>query len=251
MNYLLLTYQEKPIGIYSKMNYLFDYLIELSYLPTYSLNFSQIRILEFEMNHGYPINTFSFTTSEKLIFIEESGKRVEMNKDTFSRFLKLSNYFNLSKVKAKPVNKIILEENKKEVKKEVNKKEEPKIPSLELTEEEKAKIKEIEENTTKVKKEYRDTIEEINRMKWRNKKIQNWYSSYQNDVKLYQRLLLEKEEMKEEFIIPKLFKEKFEFFSKSDTFEDYFKTFNTDAELDFQEIEDFLYQESSSESDSD
>jgi hypothetical protein len=249
MNYLLLTYSNKPIGIYSKMNFIFDYLLELSSLPNYQVNFNQIKIFEYQVNHGYPVNVFSFTTNQKLVFVEESGKRVEMNKDTFSRFLKLSKFLTVK-------SNVIL--NKPEIKTET--KEKPKLEdksNLELTHEELLKIKEIEENKNQVRKEYRDTIEELNRMKWRNKKIQNWSNQYQSDLNLFRRLLEEKKETEkneEEFIIPKLFKEKYQFFEdcediNQDNFENYFREFNTDAELDFKEIEEFLYQESSSDED--
>jgi hypothetical protein len=245
MNYLLLTYSNKPIGIYSKMTFIFDYLLELSSLPNYQVNFNQIKIFEYQVNHGYPVNVFSFTTLQKLVFIEESGKRVEMNKDTFSRFLKLSKFFNVKFNKTETNQKPKIEEKQKLEEKS----------NLELTAEEISKLKEIEENKNQVKKEYRDTIEELNRMKWRNKKIQNWSNQYRSDLNLFRRLLEEKEEKEkngEEFIVPKLFKNKYDFFENcedinQDNFEDYFREFNTDAELDFKEIEEFLYEESSSD----
>jgi len=222
VNTYLLTYQNKPLGLYSKMSFLFDFILEIFNLPTNNLSLIKFTIYEYEVNRGYPINTFKFTgDSGKLIFIEESKKRVEMNKETFSRFIKLKNkYSHIFAVK----------------------KEEPKIeqPIKQIvTNDDDIKI--LVENKNKVQNKLHDTISEINKMKYRNKQFSNWYNKFTTDVALFNKFT---EELKkdEKFTIPKLFEQKFCFFTElgCDSFTDYFSKFNTNSELDLEELENFL-----------
>lgn len=220
VNTYLLTYMDKPLGLYSNMTFLFDFILEMINVPRNTLNIFKLKIFEYEINRGYPLNVFKFiNTNNKLIFQEESEKRVEMNRDTFSRFIKI----------------------KYRLKHQFENKEEPiKKDKIIVSEDE---IKEIHEEKKVVKDELQNTIAELNRIKNRTKKIQNWYNIFNNDIKLFDKFTKEKED-DNDFIVPEMFQPKFDFFSEKGTesFTQYFSKFNEDAELDFDEIENFLNQ---------
>jgi len=220
VNTYLLTYLNKPLGLYSKMSFLFDFILEMFNIPQNNLNLYKFKIYEYEVNRGYPINTFKFNKSNnKLIFLEESEKRVEMNRETFLRFIKIKNRC------FKPD-------------KEIQKQEE--VPKKDVILDEK-EIDKIKEEKEQVKDELKETIAELNKMKNRNKKIQNWYSKFNNDKELFLRFT-EEINNNPDFVIPELFQDTFKFFQDvgTESFTDYFVKFNEDSELDFEELEKYL-----------
>ena len=217
-SFYLLSYNKIPLGIYNKLSYLFDYILELIRFPDKNVNIYKIEINILEVNIAYPTSTLIFKLNKNLnkIFLEESnGKRVEMCSETFSRFKKIQNHFK------KPIKKI-------------------ELPKQEVKVEKKEPIKSKEE------------IYEINRLKYQMKTLEKWQNKFNSDLKLYNEFK-EKKESQEDFEIPEMFKDTYEFFKNSknvdDSFTEYFSTFNENSEVEFKEIEDLLdYDSSNSDS---
>lgn len=232
-NYFLLSYDSVPLGIYNKLCYLLDYILELARFPGKNLLLTKIRIYNFNVNIAYPDSTLVFKpneTKEKIFLEEISGKRVEMCQETFRRFKKIQKYY-------KKTNKSKIQ--KKDVKPET-------IPEKN-TLEDKANIedikKEINEKQSKLNEEHKKTIYEMNRLKHQIKMVSKWQNKFKEDLKLYKKFQESKKE-DEDFKIPEMFEETFNFFEESEkpeeTFTEYFVIFNDDSNLEIEEINELL-----------
>lgn len=235
-SYYLLSYKKTPLGIYNKLYYLFDYILELIRFPDKDISITKFEINIFEVNIGYPISTLimKFNEHKKLFLEETNGKRVEMSQDTFNRFKKIQLHF------------------KNKVKIDITPKKEKVITRI-LSKEEIDKMKSDREENIK---EQQKTIHELNRLKYQTKTLTNWYSKFKTDLKLYnefQNKLNDKENS--EFIIPEMFQEKYDFFSKEEnvekSFTNYFTTFNENSDIEIDEIMKFEIEDDSDNEDSD
>lgn len=231
-NYFLLIYDSVPLGIYNKLCYLLDYILELTRFPGKKIDLTKIEINNLNVNIAYPDATLVFKINEKQdkIFLEETnGKRVEMCQETFTRFKKIQKYYKQIKINKKDPKK----ENKPIVK--------------ELTKEEKQlleeKQKELSEKQEKLNEEHKTAVYEMNRLKHQLKMVTKWQNKYKADLKLYKEFKKNLEE-DETFEIPEMFQEVFDFFEDSenldDSFTDYFVIFNEDSNLEIEEINELL-----------
>jgi len=200
-----------PLGIYNKLPYLFDYILELIRFPDNKINIYKIEINILEVNIAYPTSTLNFKLNKNLnkVFLEETtGKRVEMCSETFNKFKKIQKYFS---------------------KKQNNNEPKKRIPVKEI----------VEEKSVKTKEE----IYEINRLKYQMKTLEKWQNKFNSDLKLYKDFK-EKIESDKDFVIPDMFKEIYDFFENvsqlEDSFTEYFTKFNDNSEVEFKEIEDLL-----------
>jgi len=235
--YYLLNYDNRPLGIYNKMSYLLDYILELIRFPGTGINLFKINIHHLEVNKAYPLSKIIFAKRNEKLFLEESdnNRKIEMFPETFARFKKIRVYYDFKNKKNK----------KDENKKEENKKE--------LSEEE---IKKLEEEKERIDKEKKEAIHKINLMKKETKLLNNWLSKFNTDLELYRRFL--KEELEnDDFVLPEMFEDKHEFFSEikeedlDSSFTLYFEKFNPDCELDMSLIGDLLEDDSEDSVDSD
>lgn len=251
-NAYLLTYNAKPLGIYTEMFFIFDFILEMINMPNNNFNICGCKIYEYEHNRGYPLNTFKFIfKEEKLLFIEESEKRVEMSKTTFNRFIKIKSRTKPVKLFEKVFDKSIEQKTNTQDKQETQLTAVPESTSsikstVILTKED---VEDIEKEKEKIRGEIKNTIAELNKMKYRNKKIKNWYNKYKTDIMLYEKFSKEKQN-NESFVIPKLFEDSYNLFEEKGTqcFTDYFTKFNEESDLDIAELDEFM---ESYESDSD
>lgn len=255
--YYLLSYKSVPLGIYNKLSYLLDYILELIRFPDKNVNLFNIEINLFNVNIAYPSSTLIFkeNINNKRIYFEElNGKRVEMSDETFTRFKKIQNHFMKNKENTENTKKnknIKLIENKKEEIKEI--KEKKIVTQQELDEIEK-ELDEIEKKTEEIKEEQKDNIHKMNRMKRHMKVLANWQNKFIEDLKLYENFI-EKQKENDKFIIPEMFEETFNFLkdfeNPNEQFTEYFMKFNKDSNLDMDEIINLLNEiESDSNSES-
>lgn len=228
--YYLLNYDNRPLGIYNKMPYLLDYILEIIRFPGKEINLFKISIHHLEVNKAYPLSKIIFAKRNEKLFLEEcdNNRKIEMFPETFARFKKIRVYYDSKNKKTK----------KNEDKKEPEKKE--------LSEEE---IKKLEEEKDRIDKEKKEAIHKINLMKKETKLLNNWLSKFNTDLELYRRFL--KEELEnDDFVLPEMFEDKHEFFSEikeedlDSSFTLYFEKFNPDCELDMSLIADLLEDDS-------
>ena len=237
-SFYLLSYKSVPLGIYNKLYYLFDYILELVRFPDKTVDLSKIEINIFEVNIGYPSSSLRFRLDNRVYLEETNGKRVEMCSETFSRFKKIQKYYENTKTKKNV--KVIAKKEEKRV--EIVK---------QLSPEE---IKEIEEKQKKVNEEQKQTIYEMNRLKRHMKLVDKWMNKYNTDLQLFKDFK-EKRENDESFEIPGMFIETNKFFEEMEDiencFSDYFIKFNTDSELDINELEELMGEIESDSDDTD
>ena len=228
--YYLLNYDNRPLGIYNKMPYLLDYILEIIRFPGREINLFKISIHHLEVNKAYPLSKIIFAKRNEKLFLEEcdNNRKIEMFPETFARFKKIRVYYDSKNKKTK----------KNEDKKEPEKKK--------LSEEE---IKKLEEEKDRIDKEKKEAIHKINLMKKETKLLNNWLSKFNTDLELYRRFL--KEELEnDDFVLPEMFEDKHEFFSEikeedlDSSFTLYFEKFNPDCELDMSLITDLLEDDS-------
>jgi hypothetical protein len=225
-----LNYDNRPLGIYNKMPYLLDYILEIIRFPGREINLFKISIHHLEVNKAYPLSKIIFAKRNEKLFLEEfdNNRKIEMFPETFARFKKIRVYYDSKNKKTKK------NEDKKEPKKK------------ELSEEE---IKKLEEEKDRIDKEKKEAIHKINLMKKETKLLNNWLSKFNTDLELYRRFL--KEELEnDDFVLPEMFEDKHEFFSEikeedlDSSFTLYFEKFNPDCELDMSLITDLLEDDS-------
>lgn len=242
-SFYLLSYKSVPLGIYNKLHYLFDYILELVRFPDKTVDLSKIEINIFEVNIGYPSSSLRFRLDNRVYLEETNGKRVEMCSETFSRFKKIQKYY----------------ENTKTKKNVIAKKEEKPLKTEEIVEKivkqlSPEEIKEIEEKQKKVNEEQKQTIYEMNRLKRHMKLVDKWMNKYNTDLQLFKDFK-EKRENDESFEIPEMFIETNNFFEEMEDiencFSDYFIKFNTDSELDINELEELMGEIESDSDDTD
>ncbi|ADO67311.1 hypothetical protein crov278 [Cafeteria roenbergensis virus] len=237
-SFYLLSYNQVPIGIYNKLPYLFDYILELIRFPSTTLNIYKIEINIFEVNIGYPSATFIFKynpTMSKIFLEETNGKRVEMSSNTFSKFKKIQNYFKTHL----PVNNII---------KPLLNKANTKITSSLTTTPTSAlasstpstdTFKQPKEKKLKSKKE----IYKLNRLKYKMNLLEKWKNKFNCDLKLYNEFK-NKNENENKFVIPEMFLKVWNFFNEQEnpdnSFTLYFNTFNENSKIELEEINKLL-----------
>ena len=114
MTVFYLSYQQKPLGCFNSIEYIFDFILEIFHFPTNDIKITQFKIIKFEINRGYPINKFKFVIDKKLHITDENNKRLELNKEQLNKFLKIVQKFNninsddiTEKKLLEPVNKAI------------------------------------------------------------------------------------------------------------------------------------------------
>ena len=232
-SFYLLSYKSVPLGIYNKLHYLFDYILEQLRFPDKNIDLTKIEINHFTVNIGYPSSSLCFRLDNRVYLEETNGKRVEMCSDTFSRFKKIQKYYE-TKIK-----NVTARKEKNKVTEPVEPVE-PVKPVKIYTEEEK---KEIEEKQKQVNEEQKKTIYEMNRLKRQLKLVNKWTTKFKTDLDLYKKFQDNKKE-DEEFEIPEMFEETWNFFNDfenpDESFTEYFMTFNMDSELDINELEELL-----------
>ena len=91
-SFYLLSYKSVPLGIYNKLHYLFDYILELLRFPDRNIDLTKIEMNHFTVNIGYPNASLKFRLDNRVYLEETNGKRVEMCSDTFTRFKKIQKY---------------------------------------------------------------------------------------------------------------------------------------------------------------
>lgn len=220
--YYLLSYQNKPLGIYNNLYYLMDYLLELLYLPNSNLNILQTKINYFVVNISYPNSTFGFTLKDNKLYLEEdNGKRIVMCQDTLQRFFRIRRkFFEMRKFKR---NNQLLQPVK--------------VSSPIITETKKPEI-----NEELLKKE-KEQVEKLNKLKYRMKVLEKWNTKFKTDIKIYDNFKKVREE-NEDFQIPEMFLETWDFFNNNGTSEEnfskYYMRFNSDSDLDIEEIDNIL-----------
>lgn len=232
--YYLLSYKSVPLGIYNKLCYLLDYILELIRFPDKNINLDYVEINLFSVNIAYPSSTLVFkqNSNNKRIYFEElNGKRVEMSDETFTRFKKIQNHFIKHPINTKKENKtknIIIKEIEEETVKKV------------VTIEE---LKMLEDKKTEILDEQKENIEKMNRLKNRMKVLINWQNQFISDLKLYEKFVENKKD-DDSFVIPEMFEEKYNFLKEqekvNECFTDYFLKFNPDSGLDINEINEML-----------
>lgn len=229
--YYLLNYDNRPLGIYNKMFYLLDYILEIIRFPGKAIDIFKIRIHYLEVNKAYPLSKILFINKNNKLYLEEEGdKKIELSSETFKRFKKIRQYYDL-------------------VKKDTTKNTDDKPQKL--TEDEIKLQKEQQEEINKQKKE---TIHKMNRLNHLKKTLENWQNKFASDIKLYNNFK-EKLANDEDFKIPELFTEQYKFFTLLDTennnfqesFTEYFIQFNQDSNLDISELNEILESESENE----
>jgi hypothetical protein len=244
-SFYLLSYKSVPLGIYNKLHYLFDYILELVRFPDKTVDLSKIEINIFEVNIGYPSSSLRFRLDNRVYLEETNGKRVEMCSETFSRFKKIQKYYENTKTKKNV--KVIAKKEEKPLKTE-------EIVEKIVKQLSPEEIKEIEEKQKKVNEEQKQTIYEMNRLKRHMKLVDKWMNKYNTDLQLFKDFK-EKRENDESFEIPEMFIEINNFFEEMEDiencFSDYFIKFNTDSELDINELEELMGEIESDSDDTD
>lgn len=216
-SFYLLSYNKTSLGIYNKLYYLFDYLLELVKFPDNNFDIYKVNINIFRVNIGYPLSTLIFNYNKKLnkIYFEETnGKKVEMCPETFIRFNKIQKYFT----------KVIKSNNIRQLTNQLK------------TNESTEKLNSKEELKSK------EEIYEINRLKYQMKTLEKWKNKFDTDLKIYKDF--KEKVLSEDFIIPEMFQELWDFFNNTinseESFTDYFIKFNSNSDIELNEIEKLL-----------
>ena len=223
-----LEYKNKMMGIYNKIHFILDFMLELLEIPDYDFNINETKISLFETNISYPQSIIKFVRKNDKLFMEENnGKRINMMQDTFNRF--------------KRIQKIIEIKDKKNIPKISLKK-----PRSSLEQTSPTINGQICTLTNIESEQHKEDIYKLNRLKINTKMLENWINQYKSDIKLFN-VFKEKLEEDVEFVIPPLFTIKYTFFTNlndindiDNNFNDYFTEFNKNSKLDINEITELL-----------
>lgn len=230
--YYLLSYAGTPIGIYNKMAYLMDYLLEISHWPKYNMRIRSVKIFKMEINKGYPIEEYHFDYSDtkKLLFLEKNNNRVDMNDETFNKFIKIKHIYSYKNQDATN------DENKTT---DTSTNSQP-MSDTQLAQINKSK-QELEEQQKLIAEENSKNRHELNMLINKQKHFNRWMTKFDHDVELYNKFvnLLDNDP---EFIIPELFLPVYNLFKDkgTDSFPDYYMTFYEESDYDIEELMDLL-----------